>query len=581
MAMLKDGQREFITLSNVKRKVSLNYLSFLALFLFTVFSILQAQPGMSANGVKVVKPYAKGGHHKHQLKKLQLIQNKSETVRISEPYATALISNEAIADIVPLSDQLIYVLGKKIGTTRLTVLDSKKNITGIIEIEVTYDLRNIERELKRLLPKTNISVRSLNGNVLLSGSVPDAVSLKKAITFAEKFTNDSKVTNAMRVADPQQVMLEVRFIEANKEAAKEIGIGWNVIANKFVGATLLASPTSTFSSLEKVASGLVSGNTPFGTGIAQLANGGTSVEVLIQALENKNVARRLAEPNLVALSGDTANFLAGGEFPFAVVGANETVGTQFRKFGISLQFTPTVLDNGLINLKIEPEVSEIGSSLIELGNGAKAPTLLVRKVKTTVELRDGQSFAIAGLLQSTNSKIRNQLPWIGNVPILGALFRSAAYQKRETDLVIIITPRLVQPATPTQKLRTPLDDTMASNDVEFFLGGKDSIPIKNRMQQNKVGHIIGRKPNNQTWETSYSSAESNDNGNAVKTNKAIQTIDPWPRNARDAEFETDGVRSLRTIEKFYDGSSGENNSSSGDQKNNQKQPSVDELTGQQ
>ncbi len=553
-------------------------LLFIAIATFYLFSLAFLQTAIAAGNVKIIKTSSQHKHIKSNFKKLQLVLNKSETVSISEPYATALISNEEIADVVPLSDKLIYVLGKKIGTTRLTVLNSEKVITGIIEVEVTYDLVNIGKELKRLLPNTNISVRSLNGNVLLSGSVPDAVTLKKAITFAERFTSNSKVTNALKVAAPQQVMLEVRFIEANKEAAREIGIGWNVIANKFVGATLLASPGGTISNINGIASGLTSGKVPFGTDIISLASGSTSVDLLIQALENKNVARRLAEPNLVALSGDTANFLAGGEFPFSVIGPNQTVGTQFRKFGISLQFTPTVLDNGLINLKIEPEVSELGSTMIDLGQGAQAPTLLVRKVKTTVELRDGQSFAIAGLLHSTNTKLRNQLPWIGSVPILGALFRSAAYQKKETDLVIIITPRLVQPATPLQKLRTPLDDTMASNDVEFFIGGQDSVAIKSQMQQKRVGHIIGRNKveGNSTWTT-----ETDSSGNAVKTNKAIQTINPWPKYARDVDFEVDGVRSLRTIEKFYDGSSSGEGSGSQQKKNKDKQPTVDELTGQE
>ncbi len=577
-ASTKADEVERATLFGIQRKkVALNS-AIIAVVSAVIFIFIFSRPAITANGAKIVKITSQQSNIKGSFKKLQLILNKSETVKISEPYETALISNEEIADVVPLSDQLIYVLGKKIGTTRLTVLDGQKRITGIVEIEVTYDLGNIQKELKKLLPKTSISVRSLNGNVLLSGTVPDAVTLKRAITFAERFTSEAKVTNALKVASPQQVMLEVRFIEANKEAAREIGIGWNVIANKFVGATLLASPGSTISNIEGIANGLISGKVPFGTGVANLISGSTSVDVLIQALENRNMARRLAEPNLVALSGDTADFLAGGEFPFAVVGPNQTTGTLFRKFGISLQFTPTVLENGLINLKIEPEVSEIGSTLIDIGPQTKAPTLLVRKVKTTVELRDGQSFAIAGLLQSTNTKIRNQLPWLGNVPVLGALFRSAAYQKKETDLVIIITPRLVQPATPTQKLRTPLDDTMASNDVEFFLGGQDSVAIKTQMQQKQVGHIIGRK---KPQENGFETTVVDSSGNAVKTNKAIQTIDPWPRYAKDVDFEADGVRSLRTIEKFYDGSASDANSGEKQKKTNSNQPTVEELTGQE
>ncbi len=478
-------------------------------------------------------------------KKLQLILNQSDTLKVPETYSTALIGNETIADVVPLSDQVIYLLGKSIGTTRLTVLNGQKKIIRIIEIEVSHDLSSIEKELKILLPKSKVKVKSLNGNVMLTGTVPDVMTLKRAMAFAERFTSNS-VANALKVADPQQVMLEVRFLEANKQAAKEIGISWNVLANKFVGSTLLASPASSVSNISGVANGLVSGKVPFGTAVASLLNNGTSIDVLIQALENRNVARRLAEPNLVALSGDTASFLAGGEFPFSVVGPNQTVGTQFRKFGVSLEFTPTVMENGLINLRIVPEVSEIAPSMVELAHGAKSPTLLVRRVKTTVELRDGQSFAIAGLLQSTDYRIRNQLPWLGDIPIIGALFRSSAFQRKETDLVVIITPRLVNPAIPTQKLATPLDDTMASNDVDFFLKGKDETRIENKMQQNKIGHIL--KQDYQKEDGKQSNQASN---NAVKNNKAVQTINPWPDYAKDVDFQVDGVRSMRTLESYY------------------------------
>ncbi|MGH1350161.1 MAG: type II and III secretion system protein family protein [Methyloligellaceae bacterium] len=476
--------------------------------------------------------------------KLRLTMSKSETIQFPRPYDTALISNEKIADVVPLSDSSIYILGKKTGTTRLTVLDKSKSILGIVEIEVTYDLTLMQTELKRLLPASNIKVRSLNGNVLLTGSVPDAITLNKAISFARRFAPDG-ITNAVKVASPQQVMLEVRFIEANRQAAKELGIGWNVIANKFIGSTLLANPVS---SLANAGTQALAGGQTFGTAVASFLAKGTSVDVMIKAMEKRNVARRLAEPNLVALSGDTAHFLAGGEFPFAVIGPNQTTGTQFRKFGISLEFTPTVLENGLINLKIEPEVSEIGPTLVELGPGSKAPSLLVRKVKTTVELRDGQSFAIAGLLQSTDYKVKDQLPWIGDLPILGTLFRSSAFQRKETDLVIIITPRLVQPAAPTQKLSTPLDDTMASNDIEFFLGGKDEIRVQSKDQLARTGHIVdtGKKKSE-----TKPAGKTNTVSHSINNNKTIHTVTPWPAYVQNTDIEVEGVRSMGTIEKYH------------------------------
>jgi pilus assembly protein CpaC len=241
----------------------------------------------------------------------------------------------------------------------------------------------------------------------------------------------------------------------------------------------------------------VSNNVPFGVGIARLLDKGTSVDVIIQALEKRGVARLLAEPNLVALSGDTASFLAGGEFPFAVQGALGATSVEFKKFGVSLAFTPTVLGDGLINLKIAPEVSQLDPATSVNG----VPGLSVRRAETTTELRDGQSFAIAGLLQSSSTKNESQLPWIGEVPILGALLRSAAFQRKETDLVIIVTPRLVRPARPGEKLATPLDNRLASNDREFFLRGQLEVPAAKPGPF--VGHILNFIPQQSGgWEAS-------------------------------------------------------------------------------
>jgi pilus assembly protein CpaC len=228
--------------------------------------------------------------------------------------------------------------------------------------------------------------------------------------------------------------------------------------------------------------GLASNSVPFGAAVATLLDGGTKVDLLIQALEKRGLARRLAEPNLVALSGDTANFLAGGEFPFPVqnnsLNGSNLLTVEFKKFGVGLSFTPTVLGDGLINLKIEPEVSEIDpTTTLRVGN-VEIPSLSVRRAKTTIELRDGQSFAMAGLLQSVHINNQSQLPWIGQVPVLGTLLRSAAFQKKETDLVIIVTPRLVKPRRPGDALPvTPLDGKVAANDREFFLGGRTEIKI--------------------------------------------------------------------------------------------------------
>jgi pilus assembly protein CpaC len=199
---------------------------------------------------------------------------------------------------------------------------------------------------------------------------------------------------------------------------------------------------------------------------------------MINALEQKGIARSLAEPNLVALSGDTASFLAGGEYPIPVSGSMGQVTVDYKKYGVGLAFTPTVLSRGLINLKIEPEVSQIDTThTVSVPGGISVPALIVRRASTTVELRDGQSFMIGGLLQTDNKNQIEQLPWIGSVPVLGTLFSSKNYQKNQTDLAIIVTPRLVRPARPGDGIRTPADDTVPPNDTDFFLLGKTEVPV--------------------------------------------------------------------------------------------------------
>jgi pilus assembly protein CpaC len=263
---------------------------------------------------------------------------------------------------------------------------------------------------------------------------------------------------------PQQVMLAVRFVEASRNADRELGINWNVVA-KNVNVTTGAA---------------LAGNTaPFGVLLAKLIGNGVEVDSMIQALEARGLVRLLAEPNLIALSGDTASFLAGGEFPFPVGstnnGGNITITVAWKRYGVGLAFTPTVRENGVINLKIEPEVSQLDPNNGFEIDGVKLPSLTVRRANTTIELRDGQSFAIAGLLQTVSKTDQKQLPWLGEVPVLGTLFRSTAYQKQETDLAIIVTPHLVRPARPGDELKTPLDASVAGNDADLFIDGRAEL----------------------------------------------------------------------------------------------------------
>jgi pilus assembly protein CpaC len=257
-------------------------------------------------------------------------------------------------------------------------------------------------------------------------------------------------------------MLEVRFVEASRSAERDLGVKWDVVA-KNAAATL-----GTVS--------LVSGNAPVAVSISKMLGGGASADVMIRALENRGLVRTLAEPNLVALSGDTASFLAGGEYPIPVSSSLNTITVDYKQYGVGLAFTPTVLKDGLINIVIKPEVSQIDPNhSVLVGNGISVPALIVRRAHTTVELRDGQSFMIGGLLQTVSKANLEQFPWLGDVPVLGALFRSASYQKDETDLAIIVTPRIVRPGRPGDVIQTPLDNTLPANDADLFLMGKTEI----------------------------------------------------------------------------------------------------------
>jgi pilus assembly protein CpaC len=405
---------------------------------------------------------------------------KSQDVHTGDSFVDVMVGDPEVADVNPLTDHTLSILGKKIGTTRVSVYAEGKKLIGIFDVEVSYDITRLTNELKRRFAGSHIQAASVNGRIMLSGEVADAVTLDKAVTIARQFGPD--IINSVSVSSPQQVMLEVRFIEISRTAGRELGVQWN----RFGGSNITnignrtsnlpiqpAAGSSDILNVAGTAAGVLSGASPFGFAIARL---GGNTDVAINALEQKGIARSLAEPNLVALSGDTASFLAGGEYPIPVAGSFGQVTVDYKKYGVGLAFTPTVLAHGLINLKIEPEVSSIDTTnSVAVSNTISVPALTVRRASTTLELRDGQSFVLGGLLQTHNKNSIDQLPWLGSVPVLGALFSSKSYQKDETDLVIVVTPHLVRPARPGDVIKTPTDDTLPPNDADFFLMGKTEV----------------------------------------------------------------------------------------------------------
>jgi pilus assembly protein CpaC len=425
---------------------------------------------------------------------------KTEDVRTDTSFVELQVGDPEVADVNPLTDRSLSILGKKNGTTRVSAYAEGKKLIGVFDVEVAYDTSLVNTEIQRRFPNARLRVTSVNGRLLLSGTAPDGPTADKAMNIAKQFGSD--VINTIEVLSPQQVMLEVRFVEANRTAGRDLGVQWNVFGSRNLmnignrtptnqlpvtntGGGLFSQPGGTqggpnvsqgikISPIE--VAGVLSGTAPFGVMVSKMLAGGLEIDAIVNALEQKGVARSLAEPNLVALSGDTASFLAGGEYPVPVPGALGQVTIDYKRYGVGLAFTPTVLSGGLINLKIEPEVSQLDISHPVTVAGISVPPLIVRRASTTVELRDGQSFVIGGLLQSNGQNAIEQLPWLGDVPVLGALFRSTSYQKNETDLAIVVTPRLVRPARPGDVIKTPLDSTLPPNDVDLFLMGKTEIP---------------------------------------------------------------------------------------------------------
>lgn len=468
----------------------------------------------------------------NDVQRVKVVVNKSRTFKVDTAFATIVAGSPDIVDVKSLSDHMIYVQGKQTGTTNVILFDSSMKQIGILDVEVVIDTGNLQQNIRSSTGMQGVRVSASEGQVVLSGTATDAVAAERAMAIATStVAKGGTVVNAMTVAAPQQVMLEVRFLEVGRDAGRDLGVnlfggnasgsrGFNTglgaggsagavtsagrIAADRTGTPLQDPVTgghvSTPGGLPLIgtASTLAGGAVPFGsllTSVLKLSNGST-LDVLITALETKGVLRRLAEPNLMALSGDAARFLAGGEFPVpvastATVGALPTVTIEFKKFGVELAFVPTVLSRGVINLRVEPSVSELDFANAVTIAGTTIPALSRRDARTTVELRDGQSFAIAGLLQTRNRQDVSQLPWIGSVPVLGTLFSSKSYQQQETDLVIIVTPRLVAPAAPGQQLASPLDSRLPANDVDFFLNGQMEVRKRYNDYVNSGGDVKG------------------------------------------------------------------------------------------
>ncbi|HEX7759587.1 MAG TPA: type II and III secretion system protein family protein [Caulobacteraceae bacterium] len=398
-------------------------------------------------------------------------KDKSAAFRLDYPASEIVVAAPETLALVATTDRSFYVRGKAIGVTNILIYDAEHRLAQVVDVRVGYDTDSIQADLNAALPGETIKVSNFAGGILLSGEASTSSVALRAADIAERYAPKS-VQSAVTIKAAQQIMVEVRIIEASRSALKDLGASLDV---HNLSGFALATGTP-----------LPSNNSPAGVLTVGGHFGPWSVDATLKALEQRGAIHTLARPNLTAMSGQEASFLAGGEFPFPVPNGNNGVTIEFRPFGVKLVVTPTVEDSGQIRLKVAPEVSQLDPNHGVQIQGFSVPAITTRRAATQVELRDGQSFAIAGLFEKDQTRAVSQVPWAADVPVLGALFKSADWQRNETELVIIVTPRLTTPTDHIETLPNPLRDDTSVSPIDLILAGKgldfpksDPVPLAN------------------------------------------------------------------------------------------------------
>jgi pilus assembly protein CpaC len=398
---------------------------------------------------------------------LRVPMNRAVVVESDMLFAELSVANPAIADIATLSERSIYILGRAPGRTTMTLLSAEGALIANVEIQVVPDVAELRERLREILPGEGVEVRTANDGIVLSGTVTSLQAVDRAMQLASRYT--ANVSNLMQVGGTQQVLLQVRFAEMQRTTRQALSVSLGITGpDASFGTNALAGLGAPGGPTLGGPSGIPGGGRTGGLSVA-FGSGSTQIGILLEALETEGMVRTLAEPNLTALSGQTADFLAGGEYPVPVQ-SEAGVGIEFKPFGVNMAFTPTVVQDEIINLELNAEVSSIGS-IITIGSVEGLPSLNTRRASTTVELRDGESFAIAGLLQDDFRDSIGRVPWLGDLPILGALFRSANYQREQTELVVIVTAHLVNPVR-GEALALPTDRVTIPTEADLFLNGR-------------------------------------------------------------------------------------------------------------
>ena len=401
---------------------------------------------------------------------------KGTLIRLPRPASTVFIANPDVADVQIKSPSLIYLNAKTTGETVLYAVDADDHVLLNAPVRVEHDLSRLRESFRYLIPGENVTVESVDGSLVLKGNVSSAGRAEKASAIAAAIASETKgkVVNQLSVATPNQVNLRVKIAEINRTVLKALGVNWS----KATGRTQFTTGNPT-------TGGQITTENLLGLTFGRSAN---PIQATLDALAQEGLLTTLAEPNLTATSGQPASFLAGGEFPVPVAGAAATAGgvatitVTFKRFGVSLDFTPTIIDENHISLRVRPEVSQLsntGAVSVPITSSATVtiPALTVRRAETTVELGSGESFALAGLLQHNTEQDVSKVPGLGDIPVLGQLFRSDRYQHNETELVIIVTPYIVKPTETA--LAAPTDGFIPPHDWERVVNSstyRQSLP---------------------------------------------------------------------------------------------------------
>lgn len=430
--------------------------------------------------------------------------NKSQVLEFPSAVKILSIGNPEVADVVVVRASQIYVLGKSLGNTNVVLWDKNEKVQGSLDIEVTHDLELLKANLHELFPEERIQVRSANGTIVLGGEITNSGRMDAALRLAKSFAGPQQddgpppVLNLMQVGGAQQVMLDVKVAEVSRSLIKRLDIQFDFINIdsdlKFGGVNGGANfPDALFEPGNTRIPAIGGARTPIGPMIDEFAPVPHTIEdvgifgsyqkedyllnLVLDAGNREGVAKILAEPNLTTLTGEEAKFLAGGEFPIPVPQRDGQVTIEYKEFGVSLGFIPVVLDSGVINLQVYVAVSDLtnnNSIVTGIGEASRqlfVPALIKRSASSTLELGSGQTIAIAGMLNESLRESLDKFPGLGDIPILGQLFRSQEYIKEQTELVIFVTPRLARPITP-EEIRLPTGSFVEPSDWEFYLLGR-------------------------------------------------------------------------------------------------------------